>query len=184
LVASDYSQQLIVVRSICAAPALIASTVAAPLFKHDKLGAFGVTKSLHSIRDVACITQADAQQVATSFAQLLTNYTDTLADEVLSSNFTEKSSSTNYLIDSSCSSGLVGVSPAASTLCIRVLFADSVWQLETTTFDSLAAFKAGQSSQPSIPFEQLNFWHSCNSVCIFQQSRHRLTMLCTDNGPS
>lgn len=36
----------------------------------------------------------------------------------------------------------------------------------SATFDSLASFKAGQGSQPPIPFEILNLWHNCDTVTI------------------
>jgi hypothetical protein len=37
-------------------------------------------------------------------------------------------------------------------------------QLGDVTFPTLAAFEAGQSQQPSIPFAVLNIWHGCNII--------------------
>lgn len=40
------------------------------------------------------------------------------------------------------------------------------FQLGEPTFDSLEAFKEGQGSQPPIPFEILQLWHTCDTVVI------------------
>ena len=39
-------------------------------------------------------------------------------------------------------------------------------QQGSATFNSRAAFEAGQGSQPPIPFELLNFWYNCDTVFI------------------
>ncbi|KAM3417127.1 hypothetical protein BST61_g8703 [Cercospora zeina] len=63
------------------------------------------------------------------------------------SNFTDYSQSVNTLINS-CPQG-----SEAHTL-----------PLSAPTFDSLEKFKAGQSQQPPIDFEQLSLWSSCTTV--------------------
>ena len=76
-------------------------------------------------------------------------YHDVLADAVLAPNFTDYSESVNTLINS-CPQG-----DAAKPL-----------PLLAPTFTSLEQFKIGQGQQPSINFERLNLWHTCDSVII------------------
>jgi hypothetical protein len=49
-----------------------------------------------------CMTDSQAQQVATNFADLIATYSDALANETLTVDFTDYSSSVNTLIDSGC----------------------------------------------------------------------------------
>jgi hypothetical protein len=72
-----------------------------------------------------------------------------VSDAVLATNFTDYSESVNTLINS-CPQG-----DAAKPL-----------DLLAPTFTSLAQFKIGQGQQPSINFERLNLWHSCDTVII------------------
>ena len=53
-------------------------------------------------RDSTCMSQAEAQQVATSFGVLLTNYTVDLANAVLTEGFDDYTSSVATLIDAGC----------------------------------------------------------------------------------
>lgn len=53
-------------------------------------------------RGDSCLAQADAQQLATNFGLLLTNYSDDLADAALSTTFSDYSDSVTTLIDSGC----------------------------------------------------------------------------------
>lgn len=46
------------------------------------------------------------------------------------------------------------------------LVANSIIQLNGPTFDSLAAFEAGQGGQPTIPWKTLNMWHTCDTVVV------------------
>lgn len=97
-------------------------------------------------RDSACMSDDDAQTVATNFKNLIADYSDSLANASLTEDFVDYSDSVIELIDNGCPS-----SPVA---------------LGTATFDSRASFEAGQGSQPAIPFEQLNIWHNCDTVTI------------------
>lgn len=63
----------------------------------------------HQPRESSCMTYADAQQVANNWASIFSNYTDAVANSSVASHFREYSSSTNYLISSSCSNGPTGV---------------------------------------------------------------------------
>ena len=65
--------------------------------------------SIQSRDSSSCLSMAEAQQVATNWRQMITNYTDNLALAILTEDFQEHSSSTNYLVDSSCSNGLIPV---------------------------------------------------------------------------
>lgn len=67
-------------------------------------------KVRHSVRDQACLTAQDAENVAQTWIELMTNFTESLTNQTLVSNMTQDSSSTIYLVDSSCSSGVVPVS--------------------------------------------------------------------------
>lgn len=76
-----------------------------------------------------CLTSTTAGDLVTKFASLITNYTDSVADALLSDNFTDTSNSINML---------------------------GGYPLDGYTFASKAAFKAGQGSQPKIPFNVLS----------------------------
>ncbi len=54
-------------------------------------------------RAPACMTDSQAQQVATNFKDLIANYSNSLADATLSTDFSDYSSAVNTLIDSGCS---------------------------------------------------------------------------------
>lgn len=96
-----------------------------------------------------CLTDEQAQLVATKYGLLISSYTDAQADAILTTNFTDYSQSVNTLINS-CPQG-----SEAHTL-----------PLEAPTFSSLEQFKGGQAQQPPINFEQLAIWPSCRSVTI------------------
>ncbi|KAF2772407.1 hypothetical protein EJ03DRAFT_348784 [Teratosphaeria nubilosa] len=102
-------------------------------------------------RDGSCMSADEAQQVATNFKDLIASYSDSLANQTLTTDFTDTSDSVTTLIDSGCTG------PES---------------LGATTFASRAAFEAGQGSQPAIPFEQLNLWYNCDNVFL----RWRSTM--------
>ncbi|KAF2163591.1 hypothetical protein M409DRAFT_57472 [Zasmidium cellare ATCC 36951] len=93
-----------------------------------------------------CLTDYDAQRVANNFGQTIENYSDALADRVLTTDFTDYSDSVNELINNGCPNG--------------------PQPLGSATFTSLADFKAGQGAQPSIPFQILNVWHNCDTVTV------------------
>lgn len=76
-----------------------------------------------------CLTNVTAGDLVTKFGSLITNYTDSVADALLSDNFTDTSNSINML---------------------------GGYPLDAVTFASKAAFKAGQGSQPKIPFNVIS----------------------------
>lgn len=85
--------------TILAATSVFAATV---------FGASNVAARNHG-RDKSCMSDADAQQVATNFGHLLDNYSDTLANESLTVDYTDYSDSVIELINSGCT-GPVAVS--------------------------------------------------------------------------
>ncbi|KAK3059566.1 25S rRNA (adenine2142-N1)-methyltransferase, partial [Teratosphaeriaceae sp. CCFEE 6253] len=82
------------------------------------------------------MNDAQANKVANNFRSLIAAYTNDLANAVLSPTVHDYSDSVNELIDGGCPSGPVALGAA--------------------TFDSLAAFEAGQGGQPNITFDLLN----------------------------
>jgi len=96
-----------------------------------------------------CMTDAEADQVATAWGTLIASYNDALADAVLTENFTDYSESVNTLINS-CPQG-----DAAKPL-----------DLLAPSFTSREMFKIGQGQQPAINFNRLNIWPGCTSVNI------------------
>jgi hypothetical protein len=119
------------------------------LFSLAALGAIAAPAEKRRPGHRQCVSDAEADQIATSYATLITSYSDALADAVLATNFTDYSESVNTLINS-CPQG-----DAAKPL-----------DLLAPTFTSLEQFKIGQGQQPSINFERLNLWHSCDTVII------------------
>lgn len=76
--------------------------VAATLFAASAFAESSFTKRLAK-RAPACMSDSDAQQVATNFKDLIANYSDELADSSLTTDFTDYSDSVNELINSGCS---------------------------------------------------------------------------------
>ena len=56
-------------------------------------------------REGACMSDADAAQVANNFETLIADYSDELADAALASDFSDYSDSVNELINSGCTDG-------------------------------------------------------------------------------
>jgi hypothetical protein len=79
---------------IIAASVFAASVLAAPEVSLGKR----LTK-----RAPACMSNSDAQGVATNFKNLIADYSDALADSSLTTDFTDYSDSVNELINSGCS---------------------------------------------------------------------------------
>jgi len=98
-----------------------------------------------SARASKCLSDSAAQQVATNFKDLIATYSDALANATVAVDFVDYSASVNTLINSGCT---------------------GPQSLNGATFTSRAAFEAGQGGQPAIPFEQLNLWHTCDTVVI------------------
>jgi hypothetical protein len=101
--------------------------------------------------DNFCLTRYEAQQVATNYGNLIASYSTSLAQVALSPDFTDYSESVNTLIDE-CPQG-----SAAQAQTVPLLMA---------TFSNRTAFETGQGQQPQINFNQLNIWHSCDTVNI------------------
>ncbi|KAH0370488.1 hypothetical protein KCU65_g2459, partial [Aureobasidium melanogenum] len=95
--------------------------------------------------DVPCISAADASLIGTSFGLTISNYTEALAVQLFTNNFTDQSDSVNTLIHEP---GL------------------TAQDLGGLTFTSKAEFLAGQGAQPPVPFKILNLWNTCNTVII------------------
>ncbi|KAI7555542.1 hypothetical protein KC343_g5903 [Hortaea werneckii] len=100
-----------------------------------------------------CLSNREAQQIATNYGLLISNYSDELANAVLSPDFTDYSESVNTLINS-CPQGSAAVS----------------LPLLAPTFSNRTQFEIGQGQQPLINFNQLNIWHSCDTVIIRWQT--------------
>ncbi|KAK4541063.1 hypothetical protein LTR36_008288 [Oleoguttula mirabilis] len=107
-----------------------------------------------------CMTYDQAQVVANNFKTLIASYSDALADQVLTVDFTDYSDSVTELINSGCTG------PQA---------------LGSVTFDSRAAFEAGQAAQPAIPFEILNLWYACEGPVVIRWRSAQTPQLITGN---
>ncbi|KAF2859724.1 hypothetical protein K470DRAFT_258575 [Piedraia hortae CBS 480.64] len=94
-----------------------------------------------------CMSYREASRVANNFQTLIANYSDALADRVLTVDFNDWSDSVTTLIDSGCS---------------------SPQPLGSVTFDSRDSFKKGQGSQPAIPFQILNLWYACDGPVVIR----------------
>ncbi|KAF2773067.1 hypothetical protein EJ03DRAFT_153050 [Teratosphaeria nubilosa] len=131
------------------------SLLVAGLFAAGSLAA--PSHNLAPRQSSSCISDTDAQQVATGYGnliQLISGWED-IADSLLTTDFTDYSESVNTLIDS-CPTG----SDAES----------EVVPLLGASFTSRAAFISGQGQQASINFNQLNIWHSCDTVVFRWES--------------
>jgi len=98
-----------------------------------------------------CLSDAEAQQVATNYGNLIATYSDALANVALSPDFTDYSESVNTLIDG-CPQGSAAVAEQVPLLA--------------PSFTNRTDFEIGQSQQPAINFQQLEIWHSCDTVII------------------
>ncbi|TKA27408.1 hypothetical protein B0A50_05020 [Salinomyces thailandicus] len=95
--------------------------------------------------DAACMTQADAQQVADNFQTLIADYDATVAENALTVDFHDYSDSVSELINAGCA---------------------LPQPLGEATFTSRASFMAAQGAQPPINFQQLNVWYNCDTVFL------------------
>jgi hypothetical protein len=123
------------------------------LFSLALLGAVAAPTEKRGARSSQCVNDYEADVIAADYAALIVSYSDALADAVLAPNFTDYSESVNTLINS-CPQG-----DAAKPL-----------PLLAPTFTSREQFKIGQGQQPSINFERLNLWHSCDTVIVRWQT--------------
>ena len=90
-----------------------------------------------------CLTSTDATTLATNFGQLVSGYSEKLANQTLAPNFQDYSESVNSLIDNG------GTAPVA---------------LLGQTFASRAAFEALSAQQPAVPFALKNVWYTCDTM--------------------
>ncbi|KAG9815109.1 hypothetical protein KCV05_g18582, partial [Aureobasidium melanogenum] len=95
--------------------------------------------------DATCISAPDASLIATNFGLTISNYTEPLAVQLFTNNFTDQSDSVLTLMHEP---GL------------------QAQDLGKLTFSSKANFLAAQGAQPNVPFEILNLWNTCNTVII------------------
>ncbi|KAG9672168.1 hypothetical protein KCU95_g17040, partial [Aureobasidium melanogenum] len=95
--------------------------------------------------DATCISASDASLIATKFGMTISNYTEPLAIQLFTNNFTDQSDSVLTLMHEP---GL------------------RAHDLGHLTFSSKSAFLAAQGAQPNVPFEILNLWNTCNTVII------------------
>lgn len=92
-----------------------------------------------------CLTNHDANTLATNFGKLISAYSEKLANQTLTCDFLDYSESVNSIIDGG------GNSPVA---------------LLGPTFASRADYEALSSQQPSVPFQVKNVWFNCNSITV------------------
>jgi len=96
-----------------------------------------------------CLSDYEAQQVATNYGNLIATYSTALANVALSPSFTDYSESVNSLIDG-CPQGSAAVN----------------LPLLSPSFTNRSSFELGQGQQAPINFNQLDIWHSCDTVII------------------
>jgi hypothetical protein len=81
-------------------------------------------------RDAFCLCDSDAEVIGNDFAQLISNYSATFANEVIASDYTDQSDSVNTLIDSGTTSPIAVWHPSYTTRLLSsiliVLFCSSV----------------------------------------------------------
>ncbi|KAK0869600.1 25S rRNA (adenine2142-N1)-methyltransferase [Friedmanniomyces endolithicus] len=109
---------------------LAANAIAAPNNGGDPWNGWGYSGNGR------CLNDDQANKVANNFASLISAYTTTLANSVLTTTVQDYSDSVIELIDGGCPSGPIALGSA--------------------TFASRASFEAGQGSQPNITFNILN----------------------------
>ncbi|KAK5166262.1 uncharacterized protein LTR77_008523 [Saxophila tyrrhenica] len=91
-----------------------------------------------------CMGRLDAKKIANNFRDLINlEFNTTLARVSMTPNFHDYSDGVNELVNAGC--------PGPNTL-------------GEATFSSREEFIMGQSTQPPIPFQILNLWHTCTSV--------------------
>ncbi|KAG9531044.1 hypothetical protein KCU93_g2139, partial [Aureobasidium melanogenum] len=116
--------------------------------------------------DATCISAPDASLIATNFGMTISNYTEPLAVQLFTNNFTDQSDSVLTLMhEPGLQAQDVGV--VITRLHPSQYTNDIIsHQLGKLTFSSKANFLAAQGAQPNVPFEILNLWNTCNTVII------------------
>ncbi|KAF2768738.1 hypothetical protein EJ03DRAFT_114268 [Teratosphaeria nubilosa] len=109
------------------------------------LGAIATPQLVEKDCNDTCMTYDQATKVANNFKTLISAYSNDYANQYLTEDYNDYSDSVTTLIDSGC---------------------QGPETLGAVTFDSRAAFEAGQGSQPDIPFELLNMWYACTGPVV------------------
>ncbi len=92
-----------------------------------------------------CLSQSDVNTLTTHFGDLVSAYSQKLANQTLTVNFVDYSESIVTLMDSA------GTTPKA---------------LLGMAFTSRANFEAESSAQPSVPFQVQDTWYNCDTITI------------------
>ena len=141
------------VSTVLAAPAPVAAAVAAPGDDWKHKGSWGWGRPWHGNKGKdnkdKCLTDEDAQEVASVFQQLIQGYTLELTEEALTVDFVDWSSAVNI---------------------IRNRGGEGPNVVNAVTFTSREQFSANHGKQPNIPFETLNVFHGCNSTSVRWQT--------------
>jgi len=142
------------VSTVLAAPAPVAVADAAPApggdWKHK--GSWGWGRPWQGNKGKnkdKCLTDEDAQEVASVFQQLIQGYTLELTEEALTVDFVDWSSAVNI---------------------IRNRGGEGPNVVNAVTFTSREQFSANHGKQPNIPFETLNVFHGCNHTSVRWQT--------------
>jgi len=142
------------VSTVFAAPAPVAVADAAPApggdWKHK--GSWGWGRPWQGNKGKnkdKCLTDEDAQEVASVFQQLIQGYTLELTEEALTVDFVDWSSAVNI---------------------IRNRGGEGPNVVNAVTFTSREQFSANHGKQPNIPFETLNVFHGCNHTSVRWQT--------------
>jgi len=93
--------------------------------------------SLSSIANANCLNYREANTLANDFGRLISDYSNQLANQILTPNYVDYSESVNTLIDNG------GTTPQA---------------LLGPTFSSRAGFESASAQQPAVPFTVKNLW--------------------------
>lgn len=143
------------VSTVLAAPAPVAAAVAAPGDDWKHKGSWGWGRPWHGNKGKGkdkndkCLTDEDAQEVASVFQQLIQGYTLELTEEALTVDFVDWSSAVNI---------------------IRNRGGEGPNVVNAVTFTSREEFSANHGKQPNIPFETLNVFHGCNHTSVRWQT--------------
>ncbi|KAK0315502.1 hypothetical protein LTR01_000801 [Friedmanniomyces endolithicus] len=92
-----------------------------------------------------CLSQSDVNTLTTHFGDLVSAYSQKLANQTLTVDFVDYSESIITLMDGA------GTTPKA---------------LLGMAFTSRANFEAQSSAQPSVPFQVQNTWYNCDTITI------------------
>lgn len=95
-----------------------------------------------------CLRTEDAHRIATNYGSLISGFSDTVAKNVLSPEFTMYSTSTQDVIER-CNTEKPFTTARLTPL-----------------FSGRNEFIRDQGAQAPLPYEQLNLWHSCDTITV------------------